>query len=409
MNPVAKKRILFVDDEEMVLRSIARLLRPMINEWEMEFVGSGARALSRLSEARFDVIVSDMRMPGMNGAELLNEVMKRYPKTVRLILSGFADRELILKCIGSTHQYLAKPCDEQELKMALLRAARLEESLENETVRQLVTSCSVLPSVPTLYSEIIEMLQDPETDTEAIGSIIIKDGGMTAKILKLANSAFFGLGRDISDVGEGVAYLGTETVKSLILFSNAFSQQEHLKISAFSIEALSRHSLVTANASKMVAICEGAERKLVEETYVAGLLHDVGKLILAANLPDQYQEAITVAQREKMPLWLAERKVFGADHADLGGHLLGLWGLPVPVVEAIALHHRPSVAVQKRFAPLTGLHAGNVLAASGNSVVDNVPASAIDTNYFFELGLNGRMNAWRKEWQNQAAESLSGA
>jgi len=404
-----KKRILFVDDEEMVLRSIARLLRPLAREWEMEFVGSGASALNRMSQARFDVVVSDMRMPGMNGAELLNEVMKRYPKTVRIILSGFADRELILKCIGSTHQYLAKPCDEHELKMALLRAARLEDSLENETIRELVTCCSVLPSVPSLYSEIIEVLQDPETDTDDIGSVIIKDGGMTARILKLANSAFFGLGREIADVSEGVAYLGTETIKSLILFTNAFSQYERLKLPGFSVEALWRHSLDAANASKMVSQCESAERKVVEETYVAGLLHDVGKLILAANLPKQYQEVIDIAQREKTPLWAAERKVFGADHADVGGHLLGLWGLPVPVVEAITLHHRPGLAVQKKFAPLTGLHAGNVLVASENSAVADVPASALDENYLAELGLSGRMDAWRNEWQDRAPESLSGA
>src|SRR6202012_4878179 len=127
-----KKRILFVDDEEFALRGLDRLLRSMREEWEMEFVNSGDKALARMTETPFDVVVSDMRMPGMNGAELLNEVMKRHPKTVRLILSGFADRDLILKCVGSTHQYLAKPCDGHELKMAVMRASALEESLESE-------------------------------------------------------------------------------------------------------------------------------------------------------------------------------------------------------------------------------------------------------------------------------------
>src|SRR5690348_5814569 len=177
-----KKRILFVDDDEMVLRGLSRVLRSLSKEWEMEFLTSGSKALERMAEVRFDVVISDMRMPGMNGAELLNEVMKRYPKTIRLILSGHADRDLILKCIGSTHQYLAKPCDGRELQLAVMRAARLDESLENETLRHLVTRCAVLPSVPALYSEIIEVLQDPETSTDTIGGIIVKDGGMTARI-----------------------------------------------------------------------------------------------------------------------------------------------------------------------------------------------------------------------------------
>jgi HD-like signal output (HDOD) protein len=399
-----KRRILFVDDEEMILRGLGRLLRPMSNEWDMEFVNSGAKALERMAAIQFNVVVSDMRMPAMNGAELLNEVMKRYPKTVRLILSGYADRNLILKCIGSTHQYLSKPCDERELKMAVMRAAHLEESLENETLRQLVTRCAVIPCVPTLYSEIIEVLQDPETNTEAIASILVKDGGMTAKIMKLANSAFFGLGREISSPSEAVAYLGTETIKSLILFSNAFSQHEYLKLPGFAAESLWRHSLDAANASKMVATCEGAERKVVEEAYVAGLLHDVGKLVMAANLVEQYEEAVNTAQREKIPLYAAERKIFGADHADIGGYLLGLWGLPVPVVEAIALHHRPGVAVQNKFAPLTALHAGNTLAASDNPAITGIPVSVVDASYLETLGLGYRMEEWRREWQNRICE-----
>jgi len=396
-----RKRILFVDDEDLVLRAIARLLQPMSREWDMEFVGSGAKALSRMAETRFDVIVSDMRMPGMNGAELLNEVMKLYPRTIRFILSGFADRELILKCVGSTHQYLSKPCDERELRMAILRATQLDTSLQSEKLRELVTRCSSLPSVPELYSELIEVLQDPDADNEDMSTIILKDGGMTARILKLANSAFFGFGQEISDVGEAIIYLGTETIKSLILFSNAFSQYEHLHFPGFAVESLWRHSLETAYASKMVAIYESEERKVSEEAYVAGLLHDVGKLMLAANLPEQYQEAIAIARREKVPLSVVERKIFGADHADIGGYLLGLWGLPVPVVEAIALHHRPGAAVQKKFAPLTATHAGNILVSPKTPAIPDIPASEWDESYLAEVRLKGRSKAWQKEWQEQ--------
>jgi HD-like signal output (HDOD) protein len=398
-----KKRILFVDDEEMVLRGLGRLLRPMSNEWEMEFVNSGAKALARMAEAPFDIVVSDMRMPGMNGAELLNEVMKRYPRTVRLILSGFADRDLILKCVGSTHQYLSKPCDQGELKMAILRATRLEESLENQTLRQLVTRCATLPSVPALYSEVIEVLQDPEATTDTIGDIIVKDGGMTARILKLANSAFFGFGREISSVSEGVAYLGTETIKSLILFSNAFSQPESSKLPDLATEALWRHSLEAANAAKAIAACEGADRKIVDESYVSGLLHDVGKLVLASNLPEQYHEAINLARHEKIPLCTAERKVFDADHADVGGYLLGLWGLPVPVVEAIAFHHHPAAAVQNKFAPLTALHVGNILVSLEDPVIAGIPPSELDEGYLAALNLGSRMEIWRAEWKNRVA------
>jgi HD-like signal output (HDOD) protein len=396
-----KTRILFVDDEELALRGLNRLLYPMRGEWDMEFLDSGEKALTRMAVAPFDVVISDMRMPGMNGAELLNEVMKRYPKTVRLILSGYADRDLILKCVGSTHQYLAKPCDADSLKMTVRRAAELERTMKSETLRQLVTRCVILPGVPTLFSEIIEALQDPETDLDTIGKILVKDGAMTAKILKLVNSAFFGLGHEIANLSDAVAYLGTDMIKSLVLFANSFSQYENIKLRGFSVETLWAHSLIAANAAKMVAQYESAGRKVADEAYVAGLLHDVGKMVFAANLGEQYQEVLDIAQKRKIPLAVAEREGLGADHADIGGYLLGLWGLPVPVVEAIALHHRPHQAVQKAFSPLTALHVGNALASAQKTAVVDVPSSGLDMEYLTELKLEKHREEWQKEWESQ--------
>ena len=396
-----KKRILFVDDEEFALRGLERLLRPMRDEWEMEFVDNGERALARMNEAPFDVIISDMRMPRMNGAELLNEVMKRHPKTVRLILSGYADRDLILRSVGSTHQFLAKPCDAKTLKMTIQRAAHLEESLRSETLRLLVNRCSQLPSVPALYSEIIEVLQDPSADVDTVGNIVVKDVAMTAKILKLVNSAFFGLGNEISSPSEAVTYLGTDTIKSLILVTHAFSNADDIKLNGFSINLLWEHSMETSNAAKAAAFCEGADRKLIDEAFVAGLLHDVGKLVFAMNMPQEYQQALDLAREKKLTIAAAERQVFGADHADVGGYLLGLWGLPVPVVEAIALHHRPDSTMLKSFSPLTAVHAGNVIVSGKHLSVSDIPISQVDNGYLAELGLSGRMKVWTESWREK--------
>ncbi|MCI0538658.1 MAG: response regulator [Verrucomicrobiales bacterium] len=400
-----KTRILFVDDDLMALRGVERLLRSMRNEWEMEFVDSGPKALERMAAAPFDAIVTDMRMPGMNGAQLLNEVMKRHPKTVRLVLSGYADSELILKCIGSTHQYLAKPCDADALRTTILRATSLEHSLENETLRQLVARCVSLPSVPALYSALVEALQDPDTHLEKIGDIVARDAAMMAKILKLVNSAFFGLRRQISNPQEAVAYLGVDTIKSLALAAHAFSQYESSQQGPLSIAALWSHSLEVANAAKAVANSEGAERKLVDEAYVAGLLHDVGKLVLATNLAEQYAQVLNLARNEKVTLTTAERQVFGADHADMGGYLLGLWGLPVPVVEAIAYHHQPDRALTTSFTPLTATHVGNVLASAQWPAVDGLPASDLDMMYLAKIGLEDHVKAWRQAWSDRATAS----
>lgn len=390
-----KKRILFVDDEMLVLEGLQRMLRPLRAEWEMVFVDSGAKALELMGQAPFDVVVSDMRMPGMNGAELLAEVLKRFPKTVRLVLSGHADRDLVLKCVGSTHQYLSKPCQPEELKAAIARASQLETSLRDQSLRQLVSRLDRLPSIPALYVQIVEKLQDPQIGLDEIGEIVAKDMAMTAKILKLVNSAFFGLGRQISSPVEAVSYLGVETIKSLVLSIHAFSQFTSVKLGAFSIDALWAHSQQTAGLAKEIARLESADQKLLDDCFVAGLLHDTGKLVLASNFPQQYDRVTEAARGGTLALLTAEENTFGANHAEVGGYLLGLWGLPVPVVEAIALHHQPAQSPHLAFSPLTAVHAADALVHIPLPGTERNPADDLDLMYLGRLSLEARLEPWR--------------
>jgi HD-like signal output (HDOD) protein len=390
-----KKRILFVDDEAMVLQGLQRMLRSMRAEWEMEFVESAEAALALLDKKPFDVIVSDMRMPRMNGAELLAEVMKRHPTTVRLILSGYADKDLILKCVGSTHQYLAKPCDAESLKATVARASNLEDSLRNGRLKTLVCQMTRLPSIPKLYMEVVEKASRADTSVEEIGAIIGRDISMTVQVLKLTNSAFFGLSRQFSSASEAVAYLGLDTIKSLVLSIHAFSQFDKSETGAFKIESLWNHSLQVARSAKRISKLEGQEPKAVEESFTAGLLHDIGKLVLAVNMPKEYTEVIRLAE-SGLELPQAEHQVFGANHADVGGYLIGLWGLPVPVVEAVALHHCPGRATQLTFSPLTSVHAANVLEWERPDAGNGVPPPLLDDAYLGQVGVSSRLSAWRK-------------
>jgi len=393
---MSKNRILFVDDEVLVLQGLQRMLRPLRNEWEMEFVDSGAKALERMAQTPFDVVVADMRMPGMNGAELLGEVMKHHPKTVRLILSGHADKDLILKCVGSTHQYLAKPCDAEALKATVLRAASVENTLRGEKLKELVARMDRLPSIPSLYVQMVEALHNPEVTLEEVGGIIAEDMAMTAKILKLVNSAFFGLRRQVSSPVEAANYLGLDTIRSLVLSINAFSQFESLPLGKFSIEALWSHSLNTAATAKAIAQVQDDDPKLADEAFIAGMLHDIGKLVMAANFTDQFNRALKLIWEQKLDPIAAEQEIFAATHADVGGYLLGLWGLPVPVVEAIALHHSPAKTLQKCFSPLTAVHAANGIIHEREAAGESNPLVRIDSDYLTALGLTEQLNNWRK-------------
>ncbi len=386
-----KHRILFVDDDPLVLQGLRRMLYPLRNEWEMEFAESGDKALNLLAASQFKVVVSDMRMPGMNGAELLNRVMQAYPKTIRLILSGHADSDLIMKCVGATHQYLAKPCDAETLKTTINRAAALENTLQNDALRQLAAHMDHLPSCPALYTEITAKLQSPDVGLDEIADIIARDIGMTAKILKLVNSAFFGMSREISAPKEAVAHLGLDTIKALVLSTQAFALLKSPDIEGFSADALWDHSLRTATAARAIARAEHAAPNIVEETFTAGLLHDTGKLVFAANCGKQFATALEMAATESLPVTEAERRIFGASHAELGGYLLSLWGLPVPLVEAVTLHHTPAASVAQGFGSLIAVHTANALVQEASPT----PDAQLDLPHLTTLGFAERVPVWR--------------
>jgi len=390
-----KKRILFVDDDPLLLEGLRRGLRSMSTEWDMAFVDSGEKALAIMGQLPFDVVISDMRMPGMSGAALLAEVWKRFPKTVRLILSGHADPDLILECVGTAHQYLSKPCQAKDLKAAINRASGLEQSLKDEDLRRLISRLDRVPSIPSLYAEIVEKLQDPEVGADEIGETVLKDLAMTAKILKLVNSAFFGLGREVSNPADAVTYLGLDTIKSLVLSIHAFSQFDSDTFGAFSIEKLWNHSQRTAGWAKEIAQMEDAGPKVMDEAFVAGMLHDIGKLVLASNFPAEYDQVIESAEGRTSALLNGEQKAFGANHAEIGGYLLGLWGLPVPVVDAIALHHNPGKGPSLAFSPLTAVHAANGLVNLEGGAGNESMAEDIDLEYLATLQLSDRLDTWQ--------------
>jgi len=375
------------------------MLHGLRGEWDMEFVASGAQALEQMGRAPFDVIVTDMRMPGMNGAELLDEVMRRHPGTVRIVLSGHTDKDLILKCVNSTHQYLSKPCDSQTIKAAMQRVCALENAVENEKLKQLVAQMGRLPSLPSLYVQIVEELNKPSTTIEYIGEIVSQDIAMTAKFLKLVNSAFFGLSHPVTTPSEAAMYLGIDTIKALVLSIHTFSQFDDLISCGFKLDALMHHSLRTAGRAGRIARMEASTSKTVNECFVGGMLHDVGKLLMAANYPKDYQRVTRLVGQEGISYCAAEKEIFGVHHASVGGYLLGLWGLPAPVVEAIALHHSPHQTASPAFGALTAVHAANVFEHERAANVRPAADDQLDGPYLAALGLTHRVTAWRQTGQ----------
>ncbi len=381
-----KARVVFVDDEPNVLQAMRRTLHTMRNVWDMEFVTSGAAALESLEKADADVIVTDMRMPGMDGWQLLAEVKKRHPQTVRLLLSGHADQSCIMRSVGTAHQYLAKPCDSETLKAAIVQTQMLRHVLTSAPLALLVGQVGLLPSAPKAFQELLACIQGPNASVGDAARIISRDLAMTANIMKLVNSAFFGSRQPITSADRAVAYLGLDTVGALVLGQCVFQGGVMIGIEGFSLAQLWRHSLQTATTAKAIAINEKLSAIKAEEAFLAGMLHDVGKIVFAtrasaANGDLEISNENAIAQME-------------AHHAEVGAYLLGLWGFPNSIVEAVAFHHLPSHAGDTHLG-LTGIvHIADRLAHQQNANGATPAELGIESGLLERLGLLDHLPQW---------------
>lgn len=359
------KSILFVDDEPKVLDGLRRMLRGLRHEWSMEFITRPEDALQYLATNQVDVLVSDLRMPGMDGAELMSRVKELYPHVIRIILSGQSDKEKSCKAVESTHQFLAKPCDAETLQDAILRTSARQARLNSDAIKKLVSGLTTLPSPPAIWSRLIEILNSPDASIADAGVLISQDLAMSAKILQVVNSSFFGLPRHISGPEEAVALLGVDTVKALVISVGVFLQHCDRLPRGVSLEHITEHSLQVGLACRRIAEFERMPAREIDDAFMAGLLHDVGKLIFIGNYPREYEEALDLAKSTDVPVWQAESAIFGASHADVGAYLLVLWGLPETIVDAVAFHHTPAEWHPSGVQLATIVHVADTLSSHG--------------------------------------------
>ncbi len=395
-------RLLFVDDEPKVLRGIQRLLCDLDCEWDVACASSGQEALTMLAAGAFDVVISDMRMPEMDGAALLTEVRHRHPDVVRIVLSGHSDRQLILSSVSAAHCYLAKPCDPDQLRSVVTRTVALRQVLRSTQLRSLVSRLKSIPSLPQLYQDVVEHLQTDELSLRTLGSIISQDIGMTAKILQMVNSAFFGMPCHVTDPAHAACLLGLEVLKALILTAHIFTELATSAIDGLGLDRLWEHSTQTGAIARRIAAMEGAEPDSRDHAFLAGLLHDTGKLILAVNLPGEYREVLSLSEAGAMSSRDAELQVFGATHAEVGAYLLGIWGLPEAIVEAVAFHHAPQESRINTFAPVTAVHVADAFEHAQREPGAEPRLTLLDYDYLARLQLTDKLSSWQDQHLTEA-------
>ncbi len=383
--------VLFVDDDPSVLAGLKRLLRTSRRSWTVDFAISGEEALCKLAATPFDVVVSDMRMPQMDGSELLTVVRARYPRVVRIILSGHSERESILRAIGPTHQYLAKPCDPETLLSTITRALALLNLLDEPRLTDAISGLNQLPSMPDSYREMMSEVQSPNASVKKIAAIIARDPGMTAMILRLVNSAYFGLSQRVNDAGQAVTLLGLSTVSALVLSAHVFAEADPGVAREFDFDGLWRHSVRVGIGARAIMRHEVDDGEQDGQAFTAGTLHDVGRLILGSRFRARYRAVMESSHGQQRPLEDLELDEFGATHAEIGAYVLGLWGLPSPIVEAVAYHHTPGQSFGGEFSPLIAVHAADAIDRSRQGSSE----PPLDMAVLRRFGVAHRVEEWR--------------
>jgi putative nucleotidyltransferase with HDIG domain len=387
-------QVLLVGLEPLLLSSSAASTRGSGSSWSLTRVGNGTQALEFVDHNEVEAVVVEPRLPDMSGLRLLDQIMQRRPAVHRFILVDFNDHEAVGPGVSAAHFLLTKPFRLDELELALERAARVTVWFGREPILQIMRRLRKVPSPPLLYYQIVAEWQSPSASLERLAELIARDEASSARFLHMANGSLFGPPRLVGRTDEAVTFLGAESTASLLLLAHVCAQFDRVSPYLFSVDELCRHSLATARLARAIARAERQDEETTDQTFMAGLLHDIGKLVLAANAPEMFTRIQREVQIGLSTCCEAEQENFGLTHAEVGAWLAGIWGLPSPVVQAIGFHHQPHRSEETEFCPLDGVHAADVIE---HEIQEDLPSASLprlDVPSLLKKGLAGREQSW---------------
>lgn len=384
--------ILFVDDDKTILDKLLLAVAERRHDWHVYVASGASEAMSILRSREVDVLITDLNMPGIDGGQLLREVRRTFPQIARIMISGYAEAKEVMRTVGDAHQYLAKPLDPAGLIHAVEQTTKLSVLLHDDRLRGAVTHLKTVPSLPVVYSELLDEVNKTEPSVKKVSAIIKKDIGMTVKMLQIANSAYFGFQREVSDPAEAVRFLGLDTVTAMTLAIGVFSQFQSKNVNSGYINQIWSHSTRVAQIARSIARIE--RPSIADDAFAAGLLHDIGEIVMATNNPTEFVKTRNFAPEEYDERLSTEVKLFGATHAEIGAYLLSLWGLPETIVEAVAFHHNPIKSSRVGFSAVTAVHAADALIHAPEFDEEFDLTTICDIEYLDKSEVSDRLRMW---------------
>lgn len=389
------QRILVLDDSAEDKARMAAAFDELPFGWKVQFAPTAADALRELSAREMDIVVASLQS-GPEAIEFLDRVFEFRPEILRFIAAEEAIiPQIAVPCALGAHQIISKPLEGGDVYAALGRASCMNRMARDPAVRNMVARVRTFPAKPSVYIELMRELRSPTASAQTVADIVKEDLGISTKLIQVINSAAFGVSQEVLTPDEAVLFLGMEITASLVLGIEAFSRLEQNAPQWAGIDQVWRHSQVVAQEAKRITERVTGDRTLAHEAFTAGILHDLGKLCLALNLDAPYKEITLEARERNLPLWEVETEKLGTTHAEAGAYLLGVWGLPAPIIEAVANHHAPARTLEGKFSATTAVHLANALEYAKNSLQCGFPEFRLDLNYPTVLGLHAHFDEIR--------------
>ncbi|MFW6114213.1 MAG: HDOD domain-containing protein [bacterium] len=386
-------RILFVDDEPKILMALRRSLRSLRHQWEMVFAEGGVAGLEECASAAFDVVVSDARMPGMEGPEFLAEVARLYPDTVRMILSGQCSRNSVLRCVAVAHQFLSKPCDPTILKNALQRVCDARDQFRQSSYRPAISRIQQLPTEQGAYKQLVKNAKSPEVNTDTLAAVLVRDVGMTGRVMQLVSSGFFGSPQRVESPSAAAKSLGQEIIGALVKSTSFFELPGEERVEE-GFHRLNEHSLAVASAAKQIAKSLTNDPVVIGDAYVSGMLHELGVFALAGKPIDLEKELLAGEISPEAFAFESLAKLDDEWQLDPGGYLAALWGLPDPVIQAISYHRVPDRCSGEALIPLIAVHVANAFLEPRCGAW-NKSANHLNKDFLQQAGYADYLELWR--------------
>lgn len=388
---IHRLRVLFVDDSRDQLRELSTQLKHLIGRWEIRYATSAKQALELLERGGVDAIVVDQRMPAMDGVQLLDITRDRFPQTSRLLMTSPTEADGGMRFMQISHQSLSKPYEPALLQRAVERNCHLQRQMHKPEMREALNMVSTLPALPKLYWSLVREIDNPRSNSQSIAAIIEQDVAMTGRILQMANSALYSSGRVINSVHQAVTRLGVMPIRSVMLALHLVRAMSDVAAPpGFSLEALQKRSMLAAQLGSQM-LRSGEQRTIA---FSAGVLHDIGTVAMAMGMPDKFMKVREQAQREQRATWQVELDLLGCHHADVGAFMLTEWGLPIPLVEAVAYHLEPARFSAVELSPALAVHIAAELAHHQLDSEDDIWIPSLDRGLLGALGVEEHVDRW---------------